>query len=328
MTAQSQASTATARQPDLAGILRADGKIRAILPPTPLLPVEIAGARIWCKAESLQPIGAFKIRGAWHRLSDMTAEERAAGVVAFSSGNHAQGIAWSARRLAMPATIVMPADAPLAKVESTRAMGARVIFYDRMTERREVIAERLARDSGAILVPSFDDPWVVEGQGTTALEAARQMEEQTGKMPTQLVICCGGGGLASGCALAVPDARITIVEPEGWDDFGESLRHGAIVPVGPNPPPTRCDALQTLRIAPLTFDILQARGASGVAVSEPEVADAMRFAMTRLGLVLEPGGAVALAAVLAGKIAVDDATIVTLSGRNVDPATYCAMIGT
>lgn len=328
MTAQSHASTQTSRQPDLAGIQRAAEKISAILPPTPLLPIDIDGRTVWCKAESLQPIGAFKIRGAWHRLSDMTEAERTSGVVAFSSGNHAQGIAWSARRLGMPATIVMPADAPAAKVDATRALGAAIILYDRMTESREAIATGLAAEHAAILVPSFDDPWVVEGQGTAALEAAAQLRAQTGKTPTQLVICCGGGGLASGCALALPDTRITIVEPEGWDDFGESLRRGEIIPVGPNPPPTRCDALQTLRIAPLTFGILRQRGATAVAVTEGEVAAAMRFAMTNLGLVLEPGGAVALGAVLAGKVALDEATVITLSGRNVDPATYRMMIGT
>ncbi|CAN5231180.1 threonine/serine dehydratase [soil metagenome] len=323
MTAQSH----TIRTPDLEGVLRAAEKIAAILPPTPLLPLEIDGRTIWCKAESLQPIGAFKIRGAWHRLSDLSEAERAGGVVAFSSGNHAQGIAWSARRLGMTATIVMPADAPQAKVDATRALGATVVTYDRMTESREAISAKLADEHGAILVPSFDDPWVVEGQGSAAIEAADQLEAMTGKRPTRMVICCGGGGLASGCALALLDAQITVVEPEGWDDFGESLRQGHIVPVGPNPPPTRCDALQTLRIAPLTFDILHGRGAIGVAVTEAEVAAAMRLAMTSLGLVLEPGGAVALAAVLAGKAQVDDSTVITLSGRNVDLPTYAAMIG-
>ncbi|MGK2911196.1 MAG: threonine ammonia-lyase [Sphingobium sp.] len=320
MTAQSH-RTAT-----LVGVQRAAEKIAAILPASPLLPLDVDGRTIWCKAESLQPIGAFKIRGAWHRLSDLSEAERAGGVVAFSSGNHAQGIAWSARKLGLSATIVMPADAPVAKMEATRALGAAIVTYDRMTEDREAIAARLAKERGAVLVPSFDDPWVVEGQGSAALEAADQLEAMTGKRPTQLVVCCGGGGLASGCALALPDAKITIVEPEGWDDSGESLRRGEIVPVGPNPPPTRCDALQTLLISPLTFDILHARRATGVSVSEAETAAAMRLAMTSLGLVLEPGGAVALAAVLNGKVAVDDATVITLSGRNVDPATYVAMI--
>ncbi|AUW58649.1 pyridoxal-5'-phosphate-dependent protein [Sphingobium sp. SCG-1] len=305
---------------------RAAEKIAAILPPTPLLPLEIEGRTIWCKAESLQPIGAFKIRGAWHRLSDLSETEQASGVVAFSSGNHAQGIAWSARRLSIGATIVMPADAPVAKMEATRRLGADIVTYDRMTESREAIAARLAEERGATLVPSFDDPWIVEGQGSAALEAAAQLQGMTGKAPSQLVICCGGGGLASGCALALPDARITIVEPEGWNDFGESLRAGQIVPVAANPPPTRCDALQTLRIAPLTFDILRERGAIGVSVSEAEVAHAMRVAMTSLGLVLEAGGAVALAAMLCGKVTPDDATVITLSGRNVDPETYASMI--
>lgn len=314
------------RTPTLAGVKRAAEKIAAILPPTPLLPLDVAGRTIWCKAESLQPIGAFKIRGAWHRLSDLSEAERAGGVVAFSSGNHAQGIAWSARRLGIGATIVMPADAPAAKMAATRRLGADIVTYDRMTESREAIAAHLAEERGAVLVPSFDDPWIVEGQGSAALEAAAQLQAMTGKAPTQLVICCGGGGLASGCALALPDARITIVEPEGWDDFGESLRAGEIVPVAANPPATRCDALQTLRIAPLTFDILRARAATGVSVSEAEVAEAMRVAMTSLGLVLEPGGAVALAAMLCGKVTPDDATVITLSGRNVDPETYASMI--
>ncbi|WP_189338319.1 threonine/serine dehydratase [Sphingobium sp. SCG-1] len=322
MTAQRLAS----RTPTLAGVKRAAEKIAAILPPTPLLPLEIEGRTIWCKAESLQPIGAFKIRGAWHRLSDLSETEQASGVVAFSSGNHAQGIAWSARRLSIGATIVMPADAPVAKMEATRRLGADIVTYDRMTESREAIAARLAEERGATLVPSFDDPWIVEGQGSAALEAAAQLQGMTGKAPSQLVICCGGGGLASGCALALPDARITIVEPEGWNDFGESLRAGQIVPVAANPPPTRCDALQTLRIAPLTFDILRERGAIGVSVSEAEVAHAMRVAMTSLGLVLEAGGAVALAAMLCGKVTPDDATVITLSGRNVDPETYASMI--
>lgn len=314
------------RTPTLAGVQRAAEKIAAILPRTPLLPLEVDGRTIWCKAESLQPIGAFKIRGAWHRLSDLSDTERACGVVAFSSGNHAQGVAWSARRLGMRATIVMPADAPAAKMEATRTLGATIVTYNRTTENREAIAARLAEESGAVLVPSFDDPWVIEGQGSAALEAADQLEAMKGRAPTQLVICCGGGGLASGCALALPNARITIVEPEGWDDFGQSLRCGEIVPVGANPPPTRCDALQTLLISPLTFNILRARRATGVSVSEAEVAAAMRVAMTSLGLVLEPGGAVALAAVLSGKVVVDDATVITLSGRNVDPQTYAAMI--
>ncbi|CAN5360857.1 threonine/serine dehydratase [soil metagenome] len=320
-------SRAVARMPDRAGIERAAAKIVAILPRTPLLALEWDGRTIWCKADCLQPIGAFKIRGAWHRLSDLTVTERAAGVVAFSSGNHAQGIAWSARRLGMPATIVMPADAPVAKMAATRALGAQIITYDRMTQSREEIAAALATERGAILVPSFDDPWVIEGQGSAGIEIAAQMQAQAGIAPDHLVIPCGGGGLASGCALAVPDARINVVEPEGWADMGQSLRTGVIMPVGPNPPYTSCDALQTMRVAPLTFGILKDRAATGVAVDEREIGAAMRLAMTALGLVLEPGGAVALAAVLAGKVEVGGGSVILLSGRNVDPARFAAMTG-
>ncbi|MGV3769970.1 MAG: threonine ammonia-lyase [Sphingobium phenoxybenzoativorans] len=322
MTAQSQS---VARIPDRQGVERAAAKIAAILPPTPLLPLDIGGVTIWCKAECLQPIGAFKIRGAWHRLSDMTGEERRAGVVAFSSGNHAQGVAWAAKRLGMPATIVMPADAPAAKMASTIALGATVVTYDRMTESREEIAGRLAAEKGAVLVPSFDDPWVIEGQGSAGIEIGAQMP---GGVVSHLVIPCGGGGLASGCALALPDAQVTVVEPEGWADMGESLRAGQIVPVGPNPPFTSCDALQTVRVAPLTFGILRDRGAVGVSVTEAEIGAAMRVAMTQLGLVLEPGGAVALAAVIAGKVAPVDGMAVLLSGRNVDPGRFRVMTET
>lgn len=321
MTAQSQSA---ARIPDKQGVELAATKIAAILPPTPLLPLEVDGATIWCKAECLQPIGAFKIRGAWHRLSDMMDAERAAGVVAFSSGNHAQGVAWAAKRLGMPATIVMPADAPAAKMASTIALGATVVTYDRMTESREEIAGRLAAERGAVLVPSFDDPWVVEGQGSAGVEIGAQMP---GGLVSHLVIPCGGGGLASGCALALPKALVTVVESEGWADMGESLRVRDIVPVGPNPPFTSCDALQTTRVAPMTFGILRDRGATGVSVTEAEIGAAMRLAMTRLGLVLEPGGAVALAAVIAGKVAPIEGMAVLLSGRNVDPERFRVMTG-
>lgn len=324
MTAQSQTAP---RVPDLAGVERAATKIAAILPATPLLPLEHGGVTIWCKAECLQPIGAFKIRGAWHRLSDLSAEERARGVVAFSSGNHAQGVAWAARRLGMAATIVMPADAPRAKMAATHALGAAIVTYDRMRESREEIAARIATGKGATLVPSFDDPWIVEGQGSAALEAADQLRARTGETPDRLVIPCGGGGLAAGCATALPDAAITIAEPAGWDDMGRSLEGGEIVPVGPNPPPTSCDALQTMRVAPLTFGILRGRSALGVSVDEAEIGVAMRVAAERLGLVLEPGGAVALAAVLAGRVRISPRTIVLLSGRNVDLVRFRTMIG-
>ncbi len=314
------------RQPTLAGVERAAQKIAAILPPTPLLPLEVDGRTIWCKAECLQPIGAFKIRGGWHRLTDLTDEQRPRGVVAFSSGNHAQGVAWAARRLGIPAIIVMPEDAPRAKLDNTRALGAEIVTYDRMGGSREQLAADLAAKTGAVVVPSFDDPWIVEGQGSCGLEMRQQMLALTGAEPNQLVVCCGGGGLASGSALANPDARIVVVEPEGWDDMKRSLQSGAIVPVGDNPPATECDALQTLRVAPITFDILKARNAFGLSVTAEEVHHAMRVAFAKLHLVLEPGGAVALAAILAGKLPLTDHTAITLSGGNVDNQLYARVI--
>lgn len=314
------------RKPSRKGVLAAAAKVAEIVPETPLLPLEIAGRTVWCKAECLQPIGAFKLRGAWHRLTDIDADDWGAGVVAFSSGNHAQGVAWAARRLGIEATIVMPSDAPAKKLAATRALGASVVLYDRMTGSREEIAGALAAERGAVLVPSFDDPWVIEGQGSVGLEIAAQMEALTGAAPDRIVIPCGGGGLSAGIALACPEADIRIAEPEGWDDMARSLEAGEIVPVAPNPPFTSCDALQTLRVSPLTFGPLAAAGAKGVAVTEAEIAEAMRVAFGQLRLVVEPGGAVALAAVLAGKVPIAEHTVVVLSGGNVDPAAFARVL--
>ncbi|WP_390901673.1 pyridoxal-phosphate dependent enzyme, partial [Sphingomonas paucimobilis] len=240
--------------------------------------MQINGKTVVFKAESLQPIGAFKLRGAWHRLTALDDVSRSRGVVAFSSGNHAQGIAWAARRLGIAATIVMPADAPPSKREGTLALGAEIVDYDRATESRELIARRLAEARGATLVPSFDDPWVIEGQGSAGIETAAQMAAIGLGTPTHVVSPCGGGGLAAGLTLALSEARVTVVEPEGWDDMRRSLEAGWIEPVGDNPPPTACDSLQTTRVSPLTFEVLARRGAEGVAVSEAEVAAAQRFA--------------------------------------------------
>ena len=306
-----------------AGVVAAAGRLSHIVTQTPLLPLDpVAGAGGgWIKAESLQRGGAFKLRGAYSRLSLIDPADRPRGVVAFSSGNHAQGVALAARLLGMPAAIVMPADAPAVKLAGTRALGAEVILYDRATGSRESIAAALAQTRGAVLVPSFDDPHVVEGQGTIGLEAAAQM----GHPITRVIVPCGGGGMAAGIALALPDAEMVIVEPEGWDDMGRSLAGGAIVEVPADAPPTACDALQTKRVADLTFAVLHAAGARGLAVSEQEVRAAMRHAFA-LGLVVEPGGAVALAAVLAGRVAADAATLVVVSGGNVDPALFAAVL--
>jgi threonine dehydratase len=288
---------------------------------------EIRGVPIAFKAESLQPIGAFKIRGAWHRLTALDAESRDKGVVAFSSGNHAQGVAWAAKRLGIPAVIVMPSDAPRIKRDATLAMGAEVVAYDRATESREKIAAHLAHARGATLVPSFDDAWVIEGQGSAGIEAMTQMIEAKLPDPSQVLVPCGGGGLASGIALALPDSEIVVVEPEGWDDMRRSLEAGWIEPVGPNPPPTACDALQTPEVSPLTFEVLARRGVRGLAVSEAEVREAQRWAARTLKLVIEPGGAVALAALLARKVEAKPGTLVILSGGNADPEAYARVLG-
>lgn len=299
----------------------------AILPPTPLFTAQVRGRTVAFKAESLQPIGAFKVRGAWHRLTALDGAARERGVVAFSSGNHAQGVAWAAKKLGIPAVIVMPADAPRVKLDATLALGAEVVKYDRATESREKIAGHLAHARGAVLVPSFDDPWVIEGQGSAGIEAMTQMIEMKLPDPAQVLVPCGGGGLAAGIALALPDTEMTVVEPEGWDDMRRSLEAGWIEPVGDNPPPTACDALQTKEVSPLTFDVLSRRGVTGVAVSEDEVREAQRWAAAKLRLVVEPGGAVALAALLAGKVEPKDGLLVILSGGNVDPDAYGAVLG-
>lgn len=314
------------RQPTRAGVRDAAAKLAAILPQTPLLTLEVRGVTVAFKAESLQPIGSFKIRGAWHRLTALESGVREKGVVAFSSGNHAQGVAWAAKRLGIPAVIVMPTDAPRIKREATLALGAEIVSYDRATESREKIAAHLAHARGATLVPSFDDAWVIEGQGSTGIEAMSQMVEARLPDPERVIVPCGGGGLASGIALALPDAEITVVEPEGWDDMRRSLDAGWIERVPDDAPPTACDALQTREVSPLTFEVLARRGATGLAVSEAEVREAQRWAARTLRLVLEPGGAVALAALLARRIEPRPGTLVILSGGNADAEAYARVL--
>jgi threonine dehydratase len=310
------------RAPTNAGVLRAAAKIAAILPPTPLLPVEIGGVKCWVKAESLQPIGAFKIRGAWHRLSDLSETDRARGVVGVSSGNHAQGVAWAARKLGVAATIVMPLDAPQMKLDATCALGAEIVLYQRPGEDRDAIAGRLCDELGATLVHAYADPWVIEGQGSAGIEITAQL----GRQPGTIVACCGGGGLSAGLVLACPESKIIPVEPEGWDDVARSLAAGEIQPVGTNPPRTACDALQTPVTAPVNFAVLHGRAEPGIAVSEFEIRQAQRFAFARLKLVLEPGGAAALAACLAGKVELDADTVIMLTGGNVDAGSFAKVI--
>jgi threonine dehydratase len=320
-------ATQQMRTPTPAGVARAAAKVAELLPMTPLLEVEVNGMTVWCKAESLQPVGAFKIRGAWHRLTDLSEAEREAGVVGVSSGNHAQGVAWAAHRLGIAATIVMPIDAPQVKIAATRSYGADVVFYDRPGgEDRDALASALCAEKGATLVHAYADAWVIEGQGSAGLEIVAQMAARGFDAPTRIVACCGGGGLTAGLALACPDAEIVPVEPEGWDDVCRSLASGKIERVAPDAPSTACDALQTPATWPINFAILKERCAYGVAVSPAEVRAAQRFAFSKLHLVLEPGGAAALAAVLAGKVPVDGRTAVLLTGSNTDPQSFAKVI--
>jgi threonine dehydratase len=312
----------TERRPTANGVRAAAERLAGIVTETPLLPLDWRGKRLWVKAECLQQGGSFKLRGASNRLLLLSEAQRRAGVVAFSSGNHAQGVARAARALGLAATIVMPRDAPAVKVAGTRAAGAEIVFFDRATESREGIGARLAAERGAVLVPSFDDVDVIEGQGSVGVEIAAQL----GGEPPAVVVPCGGGGLSAGIALALPGTRVTVVEPEGWDDMGRSLALGRIVPVEEPAPPTRCDALQTKLVSPLTFGVLREAGAEAAAVSDAEVEAAMRHAFSALRIVAEPGGAVALAALLAGKVEPPAGSVIVVSGGNVDPEVYAEIL--
>lgn len=304
-------------------MVEAARRIEGLVERTPLVETEIGGVRAWLKCECLQTGGAFKLRGATNRLLQLTPEEREKGVVAFSSGNHARGVAIAARRLGMRAIIVMPSDAPQVKVDGTRSEGAEIIFYDRRSESREAIADRISEETGATVVPSFDDPAIVVGQGTVGLEIV----EQLGHLPRRIAVPCGGGGLAGGIALAVPEAEMVIVEPDGWDDMRRSLELGEIVAVEANAPDTFCDAIMTPRVSPITLGILRERKARALSVSDPEVEEAIRFAWDRHGLVVEPGAAVGLAALVAGKLEPVEDTVVVVSGGNIDPALHARITG-
>ncbi len=303
-------------------VVEAADRIHGLVERTPLIESEVGGARIWLKCECLQTGGAFKLRGATNRLLQLSPEERQRGVVAFSSGNHARGVAIAARRLGMRAIIVMPSDAPQVKVDGTRGEGAEIILYDRRNDSREAIAAKISKETGATVVPSFDDPAIVAGQGTAGLEIV----EQLGRAPKRIISPCGGGGLSSGIALAVPGAEIVVVEPAGWDDMARSLELGEIVPVAADAPDTFCDALQTPRVSPITFGILRDRHAAALSVTDAEAAEAVRFAWGRHELVVEPGGAVALAALLAAKVSPLEDTVVVLSGGNIDPALHARIV--
>lgn len=299
---------------------------------TPLIGSEVldgeTGGRVLLKAESLQRTGSFKIRGAYNRLAQLTPEEAARGVVAWSSGNHAQGVACAAGLLGIKAAIVMPRDAPRAKRENTERLGGEVIAYDRLTGDREAIARELAAERGAALVPSYDHEHVIAGQGTVGLEIVLQAAELKAA-PDQVLVCCSGGGLTAGIAVALkaawPSVQIVAVEPEAFDDTLRSLAAGRRERVPPGAS-SICDALQTTMPGELTFAINRSLGVTAVSVSDEDVRRAMRFAFRHLKLVLEPGGAVALAAIIAGKVPTAGlTTVAVLSGGNVDPELFAAI---
>lgn len=285
---------------------------------------EIAGGRVFIKAENLQHTGSFKFRGAYNSLSRLSDKEKSKGVLAFSSGNHAQGVARAAQLLGIKATIVMPEDAPALKLEATRGYGADVVLYDRYTQDREEVAHTVAGDSGAVVVPPYNDPFIMAGQGTSALEVVEDLEHQ-GLVPDQALVNCGGGGLASGTFTvygdAFPGMKGYVVEPEAFDDVKRSLATGTIqtVDFGAR---SICDALLTPSPGTLTFPVMQKHGVEGLTVTDDEARTAVAFAARNLKLVGEPGGVVSLAAVLAGKVKTQGkVTVCIISGGNIDPAT-------
>ena len=298
---------------------RAKGHVRV----TPLLSSPgldaLAGRQILVKAEALQVTGSFKARGGWAAVSALVPDVRRSGVIAFSSGNHAQGVAFAARAFEVPAVIIMPNDAPLAKINGTKALGAEVILYDRMTEDRDAIGLALSKARNLTLIRPYDDPEVIAGQGTCGLEIA----VQAGDLTADVLVCCGGGGLTSGIALALeadaPGLRVRPVEPVDFDDVSRSLAAGQIVR-NPRLTGSICDAILTPQPGNLTFPIMKKLCGPGVLVTDEQCLRAMAVAFRELKIVLEPGGAVALAAALyqggTGPV------IVVASGGNVDPAMF------
>jgi threonine dehydratase len=330
-TAQRQESCL--RIPSFDDVQAAAARLDAHARRTPLLtgtPLDArVGGKVLLKLETLQHTGSFKFRGAFNRLVQLDADQRRTGVVAFSSGNHAQGVAAAARLLGIPATIVMPSDAPRLKLANTRALGAEVVEYDRLRQSREEIAAALAREAGAVLVPSFDDPDIIAGQGTVGLEIMDQ-SAAIGLPPDDVLVCCSGGGLVAGIALAAhhfrPATRVWSVEPEDFDDHRRSLQAGRRLA---NEPGGRsiCDALLAPMPGEITFEINRRLLAGGHVASDGEVRAAIAFAARELKLVVEPGGAVALAALLSGRVESRGRTIaVVLSGANIDPGLLASVL--
>ncbi len=316
----------------IADIEAAAGRLEGIALRTPLIRNDeldrIAGGNVLIKAENLQVAGSFKIRGAYNLMSQLPDAAAARGVVAFSSGNHAQGVAMAGGLLGINAAIVMPEDAPRAKMDNTRRLGGEVITYDRYTGDREAIARAIAEERDAELVPSYDHDDIIAGQGTVGLEIAEQARE-LGLPPDQALINCGGGGLSSGSAVALrarfPDISIRTVEPEAFDDTARSIDAGKRLQVEPGSV-SICDSLLADSPGRLPFEIHRRLFDAGLVVSDDEVREAMRFAFRHLKLVVEPGGAASLAAVLSGKVdTAGKTTAIVLSGGNVDFEVFAAV---
>ena len=310
---------------DIAAIEAAAARLEGVAVRTPLVRNDeldrVARGPVLVKTENLQAIGSFKIRGAYNLMRQLTAAEAARGVVAFSSGNHAQGVAMAGRLLGIHAAIVMPADAPRAKMDNTRRLGGEVITYDRYSGDREAIAREIAEERGAALVPSYDHEHIIAGQGTVGLEIAEQALEMQ-LPPDQVLINCGGGGLSAGSAVALQARLKTVsvrtVEPEDFDDTARSIAAGKRMTVAPGSR-SICDSLLADSPGELPFAIHRTLFDAGLTVSDREVRDAMRFAFQNLKMVVEPGGAVSLAAVLSGKLdTADKTTAIVISGGNVD----------
>ncbi len=319
--------------PTAADVVAASERLSGVVTHTPCFHSEalnaLTGKALWLKAENLQRTGSFKFRGAYNRLVQLSPQERARGVIAWSSGNHAQGVAAAAKLLGMAATVVMPEDAPALKRDNTLALGAEVILYDRWHENREDIARARAAETGAIIVPSYDDPHIVAGQGSVAYELFQQCAEQGVQLDT-LLVCCSGGGLMAGCALAAeavsPTTQLYSVEPDGFDDHARSLASGRREHNAAGAT-SICDALLAPTPGELTFAINQSRLTGGLVVTDDEVRTAIRVASQELKLVLEPGGAVALAAALAGKLPANCRQVgVVLSGGNIDPTLFAQIL--
>ena len=289
----------------------------------------IVGGRIFIKAECLQRTGSFKFRGAWNCISKLDAAANLGGVVAYSSGNHAQGVAAAAQLRGVPALIVMPADTPDIKKINTKSYGAEVVTYDRATESREKIANQYTAKRGAVLVPPFEHPDIIAGQGTCGLEIINDLQAR-GTALDDMLVNCSGGGLTAGIALAFsemsPQTKVHSVEPEGFDDYARSLRSG-VREKNASAAGSICDALLTPQPGEMTFAMNKGRLAEGYVVSEAEVRSAVRFAFETLKLVVEPGGAVGLAAVLSGKINAKDKNVgIVLSGGNVDAKLFADIL--